>query len=85
MSVQLKWQCGLAVTAGTVRVCRQVLGLSQSAFAAELGVSPETYRVWDSGRRAAPAQVFDQAQALVAYRNLSTHERFRAYCEGPAA
>ncbi len=41
-------QCGRAVTAATLRQCREVLEISQAALAAELGVSPETYRVWDS-------------------------------------
>ena len=35
----------------TLRECREALDFSQAAFAAELGVSPETHRVWDSGRR----------------------------------
>ncbi len=35
----------------TLRECREALDFSQAAFAAELGVSPETHRVWDFGRR----------------------------------
>ena len=36
----------------TLRECRIALGQSQAAFAALLGVSPESYRTWDTGRRA---------------------------------
>ena len=35
----------------TLRECRIALGQSQAAFAATLGVSPESYRTWDTGRR----------------------------------
>ena len=52
-----------------LRACREALGLSQSAFATELGVSPETYRVWDSGRLPPPSEATERAQALVAYRD----------------
>ena len=38
----------------TLRACRIALGQSQAAFAAMLGVSPESYRTWDAGRRATP-------------------------------
>jgi len=37
-----------------IREIRQKLRLSQPWFAAVLGVSAETYRTWDSGRRAVP-------------------------------
>ena len=53
----------------TLRACREALECSQSAFAAELGVFLETYRVWDSGRRSAPARILDRARALVAHQN----------------
>lgn len=56
------------MTQRTLRGCRQALSLSQAAFAAELGVSPETYRVWDSARRQPPAHVLDRALALVVHR-----------------
>lgn len=56
------------MTQGTLRGCRRALSLSQAAFAAALGVSPETYRVWDSARRQPPAQVLDRARALVVHR-----------------
>ncbi len=64
-----QWQCGRAVTAATLRECREVLEISQAALAAELGVSPETYRVWDSGRRPPPARILDRARAFVGHRN----------------
>ena len=38
----------------TLRECRIALGRSQAAFAAMLGVSLESYRTWDAGRRATP-------------------------------
>ena len=57
------------MTPETLRECREALERSQAAFAAELGVSPDTYRVWDSGRRPAPARILNRARALVAYRN----------------
>ena len=34
----------------TLRECRIALGQSQAAFAALLGVSPESYRTWDARR-----------------------------------
>ena len=57
------------MTPKTLRECREALGFSQSAFAAELAVSRETYRVWDSGRRPAPSQIVDRARLLVEHRN----------------
>ena len=33
-----------------MRTYRRALGLSQSAFAAQLNVPLETYRPWDAGR-----------------------------------
>jgi len=53
----------------TLRECREALERSQAAFAVALGVAPETYRVWDSGRRPAPARILNRALALVAHRN----------------
>ena len=41
----------------TLRDCRIALGQSQAAFAAMLGASPESYRTWDSGRRATPLKI----------------------------
>ena len=52
----------------TLRECRIALGQSQAAFAAMLGVSPESYRTWDAGRRAPPPKVLAQARALAAHR-----------------
>ena len=53
----------------TLRECRIELGQSQAAFAAMLGVSPESYRTWDAGRRATPPQVMARAQALATHRD----------------
>ena len=58
-----------SVAQRNLRECRQALGLSQSALAAELGVSSETYRAWDSGRRPAPARILARVRALVAHRD----------------
>jgi DNA-binding transcriptional regulator YiaG len=52
------------VTPNTVRYFRERLQLSQSQFAARLGISVETYRTWDSGRRQPPARVVTHAQEL---------------------
>lgn len=43
--------------AGRVRNVRLALGLSQRKFAIRLGVSLESYRPWDSGRRETPDEV----------------------------
>ena len=53
----------------TLRECRIALGQSQAAFAALLGVFPESYRTWDTGRRATPSQVMARAQALATHRD----------------
>ena len=53
----------------TLRECRIALGQSQAAFAALLDVSPESYRTWDTGRRATPSQVMARAQALATHRD----------------
>ena len=53
----------------TLRECRIALGQSQAAFAATLGVSPESYRTWDARRRATPPQVMARALALATYRD----------------
>ena len=52
----------------TLRECRIVLGQSQAAFAAMLGVSPESYRTWDAGRRATPLKILARARALATHR-----------------
>jgi DNA-binding transcriptional regulator YiaG len=49
-----------------IRGLRLRLRLSQPQFAALLGVSAETYRTWDSGRRVAPPAWLDKARALAA-------------------
>ena len=53
----------------TLRECRIALGQSQAAFAAMLGVSPESYRTWDAGRRAPPPKVLARARALASGRD----------------
>ena len=47
-----------------IRHIRLALKLSQPKFAQRLGVSAETYRTWDSGRRAIPEAWLDKARAL---------------------
>lgn len=47
-----------------IRDLRLRLRLSQPKFAALLGVSAESYRPWDSGRRAVPAPWLDKARQL---------------------
>ena len=53
----------------TLRECRIALAKSQAAFAAVLGVSPESYRTWDAGRRATPPKMLARARALATHRN----------------
>ena len=53
----------------TLRACRIALGQSQAAFAAMLGVSPESYRTWDAGRRATPPHILARARALATHRD----------------
>ncbi len=47
-----------------LRALRDEARLSQSAFAALLGVSPERYRTWDAGRRPVPDAVLAKAVQL---------------------
>lgn len=49
-----------------IRRLRVQLRLSQPQFASVLGVSAETYRAWDSGRRAVPDAWLDKARAFAA-------------------
>ena len=60
--------CGV-VESRTLRECRIALGQLQAAFAVTLGVSPESYRTWDSGRRVPPPKLLARAQALAAHRD----------------
>ena len=53
----------------TLRECRIALGQSQAAFAAMLGASPESYRTWDTGRRATPLKILARARAVAAHRD----------------
>ena len=55
--------CGV-VEPRTLRECRIALGHSQAAFAAMLGVSLESHRTWDAGRRATPPKILARARAL---------------------
>jgi DNA-binding transcriptional regulator YiaG len=48
----------------TLRQCREALALSQASFAAQLGVSLETYRTWDSGRRPVRPQMLARANEM---------------------
>ena len=57
------------MTDPSLRQCREGLGLSQLAFARQLGVAPESYRTWDAGRRPVPAAILARARALVAHRD----------------
>ena len=60
--------CGV-VEPRTLRECRIALGQSQAAFAALLGVSLESYRMWDTGRRATPPKILARARALATHRD----------------
>ena len=53
----------------TLREFRVALGKSPAAFAAMLGVSAESYRTWDAGRRATPPKVMARARALATHRD----------------
>ena len=50
-----------------MRTYRRALGVSQSAFAAQLQVPRETYRPWDSGRREPPPHLLTRARTLAGY------------------
>ena len=60
--------CGV-VERRTLCECRIALEKSQAAFAAMLGVSSESYRTWDAGRRATPPQILARARALATHRD----------------
>ena len=47
-----------------MRTYRRALGVSQSAFAAQLHVPLETYRPWDAGRREPPPHLLTRARTL---------------------
>ena len=57
----------------TLRECRIALGKSQAEFAAMLGVPPESYRTWDTGRRAPPPKMLARAHALATHRDDDDH------------
>jgi len=52
------------LTSFTLRQCRDAFALSQASFAAQLGVSLETYRTWDSGRRPVRPAILTRANEL---------------------
>jgi DNA-binding transcriptional regulator YiaG len=58
--------CPKASAVTTVRELRLATKLSQAEFAKRLGVSLESCRLWDSGRRSPPPSALDQAYALAA-------------------
>jgi DNA-binding transcriptional regulator YiaG len=70
--VARRWQCrttlaiwrrrDAAMTA--IRMLRRSAKLSQAEFAVRLGVSAESYRLWDAGRRDPPPAVLAKARAL---------------------
>ena len=53
----------------TLCECRIALDQSQAAFAALLGVSAESYRTWDAGRRATPPLVMVRARVIATHRD----------------
>ena len=53
------------LTTFTLRQCRYALALSQSSFAAQLGIPLETYRTWDSGRRLVRLDILTRANELM--------------------
>ena len=64
--------CGQSMTDPTrhnasLRECRDTLQVTQRGLAERLGVAPETYRAWESGRRVVPGRILDQARALAGY------------------
>ena len=59
-------RCAPTAHPGEIGDLRLQLHLSQPQFAGVLGVSPETYRAWDAGRRPVPDAWLDKARALAA-------------------
>ena len=55
-----------------LRQLRHATGLRQAEFATLLTVPLETFRTWDSGRRAVPAPVLQRARAAVARHTRQT-------------
>jgi DNA-binding transcriptional regulator YiaG len=48
----------------TLRDCREATQSSQAAFAERLGVSLQSYRMWDAGRRPVPGELLVRARAF---------------------
>ena len=68
-SVATNGKFTVATNTRTLRECRIALGKSQAAFAALLGVSAESYRTWDAGRRATPPLVMVRARVIATHRD----------------
>ena len=49
-----------------MRALREAAGASQAAFGAQFGVTFETYRPWDTGRRPPPPEMLARAKVLAA-------------------
>ncbi len=56
----------VVVRMNELRGLRRAVGLGQREFAQQLSVGLETFRTWDSGRRAIPVSVMQRARQLVA-------------------
>ena len=54
-----------------IRSAREQLGITQRQFAERLGISAETYRVWDSGRQPTPREILEKARKLVRANRLN--------------
>ncbi len=63
----------MAQPASALRRIRTQLGLSQAECATALGVTVETFRTWDAGRRRAPEAIVSRAQKLKTKR--PTHQQ----------
>ncbi len=67
LALQLATPNGIVVVSvNELRELRRATGLGQREFAQQLSVGLETFRTWDSGRRAIPIGVMQRARLLVA-------------------
>jgi DNA-binding transcriptional regulator YiaG len=55
-----------------MRQLRVATKLSQAEFAARIGVSADTFRMWDAGRRTPPAEILAKARVLA---EAGSHDR----------
>ena len=62
-------QKAAAAGSSEIRRLRLQLQLSQPQFASLLGISAETYRTWDAGRRGVPVAWLDKARELAAVKD----------------